>query len=314
MDIVSEQLIEQVPAATSAGETPPPLTPWSALAGMLIRPRATFERMREGGRSYWWLMLAVTVVAAALLAYATTSVRMAAFQSFSAGAGSAATGTTAVQGSGPAASGASSSVTAILVSAGVGVVGVLAGYVVCTVVVLGVGLAMGGSASFKHIFPVAVWASLPLALRDVVHAATTLVSGKTVSAGFSGLFTASEAASLPVLNTLAGQFDIYLLWSLLLLGIGIVVMTKLSKGKSAVVVLVYVVAAAGLLLASNWAMSALSGLLGTNLRVPGLMNGGGVRAADRAAPGGSLLPDRGPALSGQARRNCPQQRGPKRLV
>lgn len=290
MDTASSQLAEPVVESTPVDtEEAPRLSPLRLLAGILVRPRATFEKMRHAKRKHWWVVLVLMIAVTALLAYATVTAQMNRFQ----GAGSPEGFTPPAQGdmpegftpptggeggqqqfAGPSATSGSSTAVSILVTTGTGVVRALLGYLICAIVVFGVGLVMGGKGEFKQLFPVAAWATLPLVVRKLVHTVVTLVAGKTIVAGLGGVLTWAESASLPLVYTLLGQVDFYLIWSLVLLGIGVAVTSKLSRGKSAVVVIVYLLIAAGLLLVSNLAASALSDLFGTNVRIPGLMGPG----------------------------------------
>jgi hypothetical protein len=289
MDTASNQLAEPVVESAPVGtEEAPRLSPLRVLTGILIRPRATFEKMYLAKRKYWWVVLVLMIAVTALLAYATVTAQRNRFQGagFPEGFTPPAQGNlpegftpptggeTAQQSAGSSARSGSLTVVSILVTTGTGVLRALLGYLMCAIVVFGVGLVMGGKGEFKQLFPVAAWSTLPLVLRKLVHAVVTLVAGKTVVAGLGGMLTWTESASLPLVYTLLGQFDFYLMWSLVLLGIGVAVTSKLSRGKSAVVVFVYLLIAAGLLLASSLATSALSDLLGTNLRLPGMMRPG----------------------------------------
>ncbi len=273
MHTLSDQLAEQGTEPISVGtEERPSLSPLHVLRGTLFRPRATFETMRHARRTHWWLVLILMLAATTLLSYATVTVRMNMFRGAAFPEGFTPPDQAQMpEGAEVQSAGASSSVTSILLPAATGVAGAFFGYLISSVVIFGMSLVMGGKAEFKQVFPVAVWATLPLVVRKLVHATVTLVTGKTIVAGFSGVLTMAEAASVPFLYTLLGQFDVYLVWSLLLLGIGTAVTSKLSRGKSAAVVLTYLAVAAGLLLASNWANSVLADLFGTNLGMPGMM-------------------------------------------
>ena len=276
MDISSDQLVEQIsPPATAETTGQPSLNPLRLLVGIFIRPRATFDKMRSTGRTYWWLVFVLMIAAVALLTYATETVRASMLQGFAFPEGFTPPDPSMMpEGTEMPAAASSSSTASILYTITTGVVGAFFGYLVSAFVIFGLGLVMGGKADLNHIFPVAVWATLPLVLRKFVHAVVSLVTGKTIVAGFSGIFTMGEAASTSWLYILLGQFDVYLVWSLLLLGIGVTVTSRLSKGKSAVIVLVYLAIGAGLLLASNWASTVLADLLGTNMRMPGMMGPG----------------------------------------
>ncbi len=253
----------------------PAFTVVQGLVGILIRPRATFEAMRHARRTHWWLVLVLMAAATALLIYATAQARANLFTGVVPLEGlEPPAGIEAPQGVGPS---SSTSILATILPAIMGIAGVVIGYIVCVVVIFGMGLAMGGKATFKQLLPVAVWSTLPLVVRKVIQAAASLVTGRMAVAGFSGLFTMAERVSMPLLYTLLEQLDVYLVWNLVLLGIGVATTSRLKASKAVVIVLTYLAVAAGLLLASNAAYSVLSELLGANLRMPGLMGPPGRR-------------------------------------
>lgn len=301
--LIDEQSEESPPAEVPPSEVheEPRVSPLSILTGVLIRPRATFERMREG-RTHWWLVPVLVLVVGLAAAYASTTTRSLAFgagmpaleDSSSAGVpagGMAMPGgmpgmppgqggmLSAGQSTDTQTAQPSASMTLPVVTIGLStlssVIGALAGYLVCATVVFAMLLIVGGKASFRQIFPVAVWSSLPLVIRQLVHAVVTLITGRPAVGGFRGLLTTAELASMPLLGTVLGQFDLYLIWNLVLLGIGVAVTAKLSRGKSAVVVLAYVIIAAGLSILLSLGGQFAGQLLGTQIGLPGLRRFGG---------------------------------------
>jgi hypothetical protein len=297
--LMDEQSEEQPPAESATPpevQEKPRVNPLHVLAGVLIHPRAAFERMRDTGRTHWWLVLVLALAVGLAGAYASTTTRGVAFQAQTPSAGVPAGGA-AIAGGMPGmppgqggafpagqsggtqsvqpSAGAAFSVVAIGLSTFSSVAGALVGYLVCATVVFAMLLIVGGKTSFRQIFPVAVWSSLPLIVRQLVHAVVTLVTGRPSVAGFRGLLTTAELASMPLVGSLLGQFDIYLLWNLVLLGIGVAVTAKLSRGKSVAVVLAYVVVAAGLLILLSLGGQFIGQLLGVQIGLPGFRRFGG---------------------------------------
>ncbi|MCC6905663.1 MAG: YIP1 family protein [Anaerolineae bacterium] len=254
----------------SETEVPTRISVWKIMGGVLLRPHAMFERMHDLRRTHNWvvvLLMLVVTIAVALVSFAGRADVMPQM---------ATTGT--ADSVAPATSMSSMILVSVGLSALTSIIGSVTGYFLCAVVLFGTSLIMGGKVRFRQMLAVSIWSSVPLILRQVVHAAVALVTGQTIAAGFSGVLTMSEAASMPVLNLLLGQFDIYLLWSAILLVIGVTVMARLSTGKSITVVLIYLLFAAAAAVGLNLALSALSGLfggIGGGRGVPGMGGGPG---------------------------------------
>jgi hypothetical protein len=106
------------------------------------------------------------------------------------------------------------------------------------VLVLVIGLLLGGRASFKQVFRMGVWTTLPFVVRNAVQLIAIAATGRIPFSGLAGLaFNAGEVSRVAV--TILSQLDIYLLWSLVLLGVGVAATTQLSRLKSAGVALGY---------------------------------------------------------------------------
>ena len=109
-------------------------------------------------------------------------------------------------------------------------------------------MALGGRQSFGAVYRASAWASFPLLLGSAVQLLYALVGGGMIAgAGLSGLLAAAPAAdgvaqtapSIPAI--LLSRVDLYTIWYVILLGVAVAAAGKLSRGKAAVVVAVYVV-------------------------------------------------------------------------
>ena len=109
-------------------------------------------------------------------------------------------------------------------------------------------MALGGRQSFGAVYRTSAWASFPLLLGSAVQLIYLLVGGGMIAgAGLSGLLAAAPAAdgvaptapSIPAI--LLSRVDFYTIWYVILLGVAVAAAGKLSRGKAAVVVAVYVV-------------------------------------------------------------------------
>jgi len=146
------------------------------------------------------------------------------------------------------------------------VAGILFGWLLRAAVLHVSSMALGGRQSFGAVYRASAWASFPLLLRSAVQLIYLLVGGGMIAgAGLSGLLAAAPAAdgvaptapSIPAI--LLSRVDFYTIWYVILLGVAVAAAGKLSRGKAAVVVAVYVV------------LSLLTAL--TQLVTQGLMGG-----------------------------------------
>jgi hypothetical protein len=242
----------------------------NVLVGTIIRPRATFTSLREMKQGYWWLVFLLTVAALVLYTVISASAASRAMQGFTPPVGVVTGGTAANM---PQVTMQTSSFVTIAVPIATGIITLLVGYAFRGLIAFGASLIMGGHSTFKQTFRMAVWTTLPAFFRHIVHStAVVTTQGRSVS-GLTGVMTTMEARSLPILNLLLGQIDVYTVWSMVLLGIGIAATTRLSKGKSIITVLIYIaVSVAGLLLIYA-VSSALGGLIGGTQQGPSMMRG-----------------------------------------
>lgn len=250
------------------------LTPGRLIVGILLRPRQTFTRLREAPKGYWLIVLLITILAVALLAFATVYPQQQRFSNYTPPEGMELPEGVSEQDFTQPSVGLQ--VIGVAIAGGVGVV---LSYLLCAFIVFSMSFILGGKVTFKQVFRVSVWSTLPLILRRLIQAVAALVAGGTPAPGLTAVMTIQEAASLPAVYNLLSNFDVYLVWSLVLLGIGVSVTSRLSKSKSAIVVIAYVVV--GVLIVLG--LAAISGFLGgltggssTGMRLGGV--GGGIGA------------------------------------
>jgi len=224
------------------------------LAGVIIHPRQAFTSLREAKRGYWWVVFVITILALALLTFTTGSIQMKAKPNFTPPAGVEIPEGVEIS---------SPSMVQLVGYPLIGrTIGALLGYFISTFVVFALGFVFGGKATFKQMFRVVVWASLPVAIRYLVQAIASLVSGGIPVSGLGATLMPTESVNMPVLNTLLSQVDAYMVWSMVLLGIGVSATTKLSKGKTVLIVVFYLLIATAALIGWNLAGQAISNLLG----------------------------------------------------
>lgn len=94
-------------------------------------------------------------------------------------------------------------------------------------------LLSGGRGGFKNVLRMVMLAWLPLALRSVIQTIYILISGQPISnPGLSGLVTNPTSIGLTALQALLRYMDVYFIWTLLLLALGISVYGRLPRKKA----------------------------------------------------------------------------------
>ncbi|MHB1294061.1 MAG: YIP1 family protein [Anaerolineae bacterium] len=93
-------------------------------------------------------------------------------------------------------------------------------------------MAAGGASTFGQTFAVTVWSMLPFFLRDALQAVYVLTQGKLIPyQGLSSLVATGDwlQESGNVLFGLLASIDPFMLWSLVLLGIGVSVSARVRR-------------------------------------------------------------------------------------
>ena len=231
---------------------------WQGLVGIIDRPRVTFQSMlqREDWRRWAVPLLLYLVAFAVLTAVQTPYLRELALQQadlqladLPADQADAARATMEFTMSLPF-----MLATGIIFGGLVLLIGVLAQ---TAYLYLSAMLAGGRDAGFKTMFTVSVWSRIPLTIGYLVQAAFVAVSqGALRYPGLAPLVASGnqlEDAGNPLVALLA-RVDLFWLWHLVLVSIGLALAARLSRGKSIVLTAVY----AGLALA----MALIPALLG----------------------------------------------------
>lgn len=92
---------------------------------------------------------------------------------------------------------------------------------------------LGGRASSRQVLNAAAWALLPFAIRDVVRIVAMWNGGQLLTTlGISGFAPAGEGNFYIMAAALLAHVDLYLLWHVLLLGIGARAADQLSRAKA----------------------------------------------------------------------------------
>ena len=118
---------------------------------------------------------------------------------------------------------------------------------------------LGGRGSMRGALNVVAWAGMPYLIRDLLRMVFILFTGSAIaSPGLSGF-----AGESGFLSSLLARTDLFLLWHVLMLGIGIVISEGLPRGKAYAAVVFIVLAVlliqAGIgALGSSFGVSAVS--------------------------------------------------------
>jgi hypothetical protein len=101
---------------------------------------------------------------------------------------------------------------------------------------------IGGRGSSRTTLSIAAWAALPALLRYGVQIVAMLMTDQLVAApGLAGFAPPGEGVANALLAGMLSHVDIYLLWQILLLVIGVRLSSRLSITKSVVAVIVTVI-------------------------------------------------------------------------
>jgi hypothetical protein len=237
---------------TTSTETTTPQKPlWLYLFGIIDQPVATFQAVLTQRRWLTWaLPLLVVSVAFAALAVAQipyvveltreqTAKQLAALPADQA---EAARSTIEFTTSLPF---------LLATTLGVGLVTLLLGVLIqSTLLYFGV-LLIGGSDEMKFgtVFAMSSWARIPIAIGYLAQAGFSLVAKETIKyPGLSFLVSTGDllADAKKPLVALLGSIDLFWLWHLLLVMLGLAVAARFSRGKSLLLTLIYAALTLGL--------------------------------------------------------------------
>ena len=222
------------------------------LFGMIGRPRATLEYLNEHGGRAWWtpailavlLLVSSVVVAAPIKTQQTRDAVLATQEQSGERQGRELTDEEQAQ----IVSVAASPLITVVFPTAASVAGLVVGWLVRAGGLYLAGMALGGRSTFRAMFRMVVWTWLPYVLRGLLQTVYILVSGQAiVNPGLSGLvqdnLPIGEVVVAPpglghtLLASFLSRVDLFLVWNLILLAIGVAVATRLSRRKAVLVTL-----------------------------------------------------------------------------
>ncbi len=231
------------------------------MVGVLIRPKATFAYLKDNHKRVWWLpaILIVLLTLAPLFVGSRQSsldagpVMGEAMLSSSKGV---IVESKAMPGMEAPLTTSTSSATGIL-SLVMTVLGTPVAWLVWGGSLYLASVFLGRSSSFGQMFRLAVWTWLPYGIRGLVQTVYILVTGNAIAnAGLSGFVVDKSVQSVIspgpgqlALASILGRVDIYMLWHLLLVSVGLMAFTNLTRKKARTAVL------------AIWLVLALLGIL-----------------------------------------------------
>lgn len=223
------------------------------LMGIMLRPRATFEYLASRGGRSWWapclfaaVFAALPIVAAApITADQTREAVQATQKQMDERAGSGTSTEQEAQMEQAMSIAASPLITAVFPSVAK-VLGLVVGWLAWAGALYLAATAMGGRSTFGQMFRTVVWTWIPCALRGLLQTVYILTSGQAISnPGLSGFVQSSQPigeiiASPPgagqmLVVALLSRVDLFLVWNLVLILIGLAVVTRLPRRKATLV-------------------------------------------------------------------------------
>lgn len=232
------------------------------ILGALLRPKATFTYLKDNRKRAWWLpallimllTLAPIFVAARQSSSNTAPAAEAGVVSDAKGIAVEGGAVSGMEAPPPESSSGSTPGVLTLVSA---ILGTPVAWLVWGGALYLASVFLGRSSSFGQMFRLAVWTWLPYGLRGLVQTIYILATGNAiVNAGLSGFVIDKSAESLIpagpgqlALASILGRVDIYMVWHLLLVSVGLMAFTNLTRRKAWMAVL------------AIWLVLALLGIL-----------------------------------------------------
>lgn len=120
---------------------------------------------------------------------------------------------------------------------------------------------LGGRGDTGSTLNIVAWSGIPYAVRDLVRAAFMLISRQLLtSPGFSGFIPAGATGWTAFFGQLLRLLDIYVIWNIILLVLGVLASTKLGKIKAVGSVLFTVLLLLALQALIGFLISSLSSL------------------------------------------------------
>ena len=132
---------------------------------------------------------------------------------------------------------------------GIGTLVIALGWVLRAAILHFSSMALGGASEWGATFAVSVWSMLPFFVRDIVQAVYVGTAGQLIEhQGLSFLVSSGNwmEDSRNLVYAALSNVDLFALWHIVLLGIGVAVATKVSRSKGFVLAVIVWAVFAGL--------------------------------------------------------------------
>lgn len=234
---------------TNAG-TDKPRGPLRVLLGVLLKPRSTMAYLSTARRRWWWVvaLLMVAALTAQGAAYSKADLHFTYLRQLEFYESLSATERQMMYPEPPVEPQAST----FSLSTGIGVGGRTVGMIVTWLIWAGLlylaSTFLGQNrATFGAFYGIVVWAWIPYVVRNIVQAITMTVTGSAIyNQGLSGLVIDKTPAPItvvwqPIASASTGdqvaaaflaRMDIYMVWNLVLLVLGVAALSHLSGKKA----------------------------------------------------------------------------------
>jgi len=133
--------------------------------------------------------------------------------------------------------------------------------------ILHLSLTLNGSrSSNRSALNIVAWSSVPLILRDLVQIIAILITRQTIQQpGLSGFIADGSTGFMTFVAALLSLVDIYLIWQIVLIGMGAVRISGLKVSKSWLATIIAVLIFLALKAAPSFVTAQLSGLNPTGM-------------------------------------------------
>lgn len=119
---------------------------------------------------------------------------------------------------------------------------VIIGYLIIALVIWGACRLMGGQGDFKQAFSATLYAHFPRVVLSIIASVVIMARGMVDPSTMATVVKSSPAFLVdmkeqPVLFTLLGSLEIFQIWTIILLIIGFAALSRLSKAKTAAIII-----------------------------------------------------------------------------
>jgi len=213
---------------------------FALLFGVLLRPKSTFTYLKDNHKHAWWLpAILILLLTVAPLVAASRTVAPAVPMEMEAMMGEKAMmieGYDPMMGEAPMQPPTSG---LNLFQIAGKIVGTPAAWLLWGAALYLASVFLGRSSSFGQMFRLSVWTWLPYGIRGLVQTAYILGTGETITnAGLSGFVNQTTNAMIApgpgqlALTSILGKVDLYMVWHLILVSLGLMSFTNLKYRKA----------------------------------------------------------------------------------